>query len=158
MWFFEIFFEIFGFFDHLKKKLFSFFLMDFWIFFYNFFLDFLDFLEFFGFLEFLNFFGFVDTKNFQKWIFGFFFIIFFGFFGFFGIFWIFWIFEFFLDLRTPKMSKNGPKQHNKRFFARKAKKASAKGQSPPQELEVGQRSRPYLLVCITLTLQCADGH
>ena len=32
------------------------------------------------------------------------------------------------------------------FFARRAKKASAEGQSPPQELEVGPRSGPYLLV------------
>ena len=32
------------------------------------------------------------------------------------------------------------------FFARRAKKASAEGRSPPQELEVGPRSRPYLLV------------
>ena len=32
------------------------------------------------------------------------------------------------------------------FFARRAKKASAEGQSPPQELEVGPRSEPYLLV------------
>ena len=33
------------------------------------------------------------------------------------------------------------------FFARRAKKASAEGRSPPQELEVGLRSGPYLLVC-----------
>ena len=32
------------------------------------------------------------------------------------------------------------------FFARRAKKASAEGRSPPQELEVGPRSGPYLLV------------
>ena len=43
-------------------------------------------------------------------------------------------------------TKNGPKQHKKFFFARMAKKASAEGQSPPQELEVGPRSGPYLLV------------
>ena len=34
------------------------------------------------------------------------------------------------------------------FFARRAKKASAECQSPPQELEVGPRSGPYLLVNI----------
>ena len=34
------------------------------------------------------------------------------------------------------------------FFARKAKKASAKGRSPPQEQEVGPRSALYLLVFI----------
>ena len=32
------------------------------------------------------------------------------------------------------------------FFARRAKKASAEGQSPPQELEVSPRSGLYLLV------------
>ena len=32
------------------------------------------------------------------------------------------------------------------YFARRAKKAFAEGRSPPQELEVGPRSRPYLLV------------
>ena len=49
---------------------------------------------------------------------------------------------------TPKIAKNGPKQHNKLFFARRAKKASAEGRSPPQELEVGPRSGPYLLVIL----------
>ena len=44
-----------------------------------------------------------------------------------------------------KNGKNGPKQHNKVFFAQRAKKASAEGPSPPQELEVGPRSGPYLL-------------
>ena len=32
------------------------------------------------------------------------------------------------------------------FFARRAKQASAEGRSPPQELEVGPRSGPYLLL------------
>ena len=32
------------------------------------------------------------------------------------------------------------------FSAQRTKKASAEGQSPPQELEVGPRSGPYLLV------------
>ena len=35
------------------------------------------------------------------------------------------------------------------FFARRAKKALAEGRSPPQELEVGPRSGPYLLVVDT---------
>ena len=34
------------------------------------------------------------------------------------------------------------------FFARRAKKASAEGRSPPQELEVSPRSGLYLLVQI----------
>ena len=46
-----------------------------------------------------------------------------------------------------KMAKNRPKQHTKAlFFGRRAKKASAEGQSPPQELELGPRRGPYLLV------------
>ena len=45
-------------------------------------------------------------------------------------------------------TKNGPKQHKKFFFARRAKKDSAEGRSPPQELEVGPRSGPYLLVLL----------
>ena len=32
------------------------------------------------------------------------------------------------------------------FFSPKAKKASVTSRSPPQELEVGPRSRPYLIV------------
>ena len=38
------------------------------------------------------------------------------------------------------------------FFARRAKKASAEGRSPPQELEVGPRSGPYLLVLLIMGL------
>ena len=45
--------------------------------------------------------------------------------------------------KSPKMGQNSIKSS---FFARRAKKASAKGRSPPQELEVGPRSGPYLLV------------
>ena len=49
------------------------------------------------------------------------------------------------------------------FFARRAKKATAKGQSPPQELEVGSRSGPYLLVATTvlywfMNKQIIDAH
>ena len=40
-----------------------------------------------------------------------------------------------------KLSNIGKQQHNKPFFARRAKKALDKGQSPPQEVEV----RPYRL-------------
>ena len=47
---------------------------------------------------------------------------------------------------TPKIDKNGPTQQNMLFFAQMAKKAWAEGQSPPQELEVGLHSGPYLLV------------
>ena len=45
--------------------------------------------------------------------------------------------------RIPKMGQNSIKSP---FFARRAKKASVEGRSPPQELEVGPRSGPYLLV------------
>ena len=41
-----------------------------------------------------------------------------------------------------------PKMGQSSFFSRRAKKASAEGRSPPQELEVGPRSGPYLLVNI----------
>ena len=44
---------------------------------------------------------------------------------------------------TPKIAKNGPKQHNKLFFCRGKKSLS---RSPPQELEVGLRSGLNLLV------------
>ena len=41
---------------------------------------------------------------------------------------------------APKIAKNGPKQHNK---------LSSKAWSPPQELDVGPHSGPYLLVQVT---------
>ena len=47
---------------------------------------------------------------------------------------------------TPKNARNWPKQHNKVFFCPKGKKSLGLGRSPPQELEVGPRSGPYLLV------------
>ena len=47
--------------------------------------------------------------------------------------------------KLPKMGQNSIKSS---FFARRAKKASAKGRSPPQKLEVGPRSGPYLLVLL----------
>ena len=43
------------------------------------------------------------------------------------------------------------------FFARRAKKASDKGQSPPQELEVGPRSGPYLLVLVKVINNLTDN-
>ena len=45
-----------------------------------------------------------------------------------------------------KMPKMGQNSIISSFFARRAKKASDEGRSPPQELEVGPRSGPYLLV------------
>ena len=47
--------------------------------------------------------------------------------------------------KLPKMGQNSIISC---FFARRAKKASAEGRIPPQELEVGQHSGPYLLVII----------
>ena len=48
---------------------------------------------------------------------------------------------------TKVTTKNyGVKSVKSLFFARRAKKALVKGQSPPQELEVSQRSGLYLLV------------
>ena len=49
-------------------------------------------------------------------------------------------------LYLPKMPKIGQNSIISPFFARRAKQASAKGRSPPQELEVGPRSGPYLIV------------
>ena len=91
------------------------------------------------------------------------FIFFFGFFGiffgffldFFGFFCFFWFFSKLLRLllnvttvttghqKLPKIGQNSIKSS---FFARRAKKASDECQSPPQDLEVGPRSVPYLLV------------
>ena len=45
--------------------------------------------------------------------------------------------------KLPKMGQNSIKRS---FFDRRAKKSSAKGRSPPQELEVDPRSGLYLLV------------
>ena len=63
--------------------------------------------------------------------------IFFNFYGLFG---------FFLDLlrlllkvtKVTTVHKNLPKQHNKLFLPKGQNKPSAKGQSPPQELEAGR--------------------
>ena len=140
--FFEIFWNFFifsVFFYHFWQFLdvfgFLWILNPFWIF--LFFFGFLDF--FWIFLTFWKFFGFLDFKIF------------------FEIFWIFLDFVVFLllllmlllkvtkvitgDQKSPKMGQNSIKSS---FFARRAIKASAKGRSPPQELEVGPRSGPYL--------------
>ena len=45
-----------------------------------------------------------------------------------------------------KLLKMGQNSIISSFFARRSKKASAEGGSSPQELEVGPRSWPYLLV------------
>ena len=55
--------------------------------------------------------------------------------------------------KSPKMGQNSIISS---FFARRAKKASAKGRSPPQELEVGPRSGPYFLVVLNMT-RCDDN-
>ena len=80
----------------------------------------------------------------EFWISGFFFMDFWDFFGsfwdffldFLDFFWDFWIFLDFLDFLD--------------FFW--TKKALAEGRSPPQELEVGPRSGPYLLVLLILKM------
>ena len=100
-------------------------------------MDFLDFLEFYGFLDF--------------WIF----LIFFGFFWiFFGFFWLvripFKVTNFTTKSYqgyywTPEIAKNGPKQHNNLFFLPKGQK-KPRQKDEAQELKVGQRCGPYLLV------------
>jgi hypothetical protein len=128
----------------------DFFLKFFWIF-----CDFLDFLGFFYFwnffiffwifCDFLDFFTFLDFWNFLD------------FFGFFLDFFLyFWFLSKLLGLllnvtmvtSEHQIAKNGPKQHKKLFFCPKGKKSL--GRSPPQELEVGPRSRPYLLVFLNI--------
>ena len=52
----------------------------------------------------------------------------------------------------PKMGQNSIISS---FFARRVKKAL--GQSPQQELEVGPRSGPYLVVSLTQVLWCLSG-
>ena len=100
-------------------------------------MDFLDFLEFFltdflGFLDFLK----IFQIFWDCWIF-------------FGFILFFWFLSKLLRLllnvttvttghqKSPKMGQNSIKSS---FFARKAKRASAEGRSPPQQLEVGPRS------------------
>ena len=56
-----------------------------------------------------------------------------------------------LNTKSPKIGQNSIKSP---FFARRAKRASAEGRSPPQELEVGPRSGPYLLVLLKGQSQC----
>ena len=91
------------------------------------------------------------------WIFLHFFCILLIFWGFFKVFWNFS--DFFLllllmlllkvtkvitgDQKMPRMGQNSIISS---FFAPRAKKASAEGRSPPQELEVSPHSGLYLLV------------
>ena len=51
--------------------------------------------------------------------------------------------------KLPKMGQNSIISS---FFARRTKKASAEGRSPPQELEVSPRSGLYLLVLKVMLL------
>ena len=82
---------------------------------------------------------------------------FFNFLNFFEIFWIFFLFVIVTNVTTKsyqgyywrqKMPKMGQNSIISSFFARRAKIASAEGRSTPQELEVGPRTGPYLLVYI----------
>ena len=98
--------------------------------------------------------------NFFLFFFGFFLLKFFIFF-YFKICWLFFRFFMVFDgllqrllLKVTKVTTGNQKwlkmgQNNtfKSFFAQRAKKALPEGQSPPQELEEGPRSGPYLLVC-----------
>ena len=113
----------------------------FWIFwiFFGFFLDFLDFLDFFGFLDFLKFLDFFG-----------FFLDFFGFLGFLSKLLRLLLKVTKVTIGHQKLPKMGQNSKISTFFARRAKKASAEGRSPPQELEVGPRSGPYLLVLLIL--------
>ena len=52
--------------------------------------------------------------------------------------------------KLPKMGQN--RIISCFFFARRANNALVEGQSPPQELDVGLRSGPYLLVSINESL------
>ena len=52
-----------------------------------------------------------------------------------------------------KLPKMGHKSIVSPFLPKGQKKPSAKGQSPPQELEIGPRSGPYLLVA-SKTIAC----
>ena len=104
------------------------------------------------------------------------FLTIFYFFWFFIDFWIFfpifWVFFYFLDFfgnpckvtkvttkvtkattGHQKMPKMGQNSIISSFFARRAKKASAEGRSPPQELEVSPRSKLYLLVIVVSLLR-----
>ena len=51
--------------------------------------------------------------------------------------------------KLPKMSQSCIKRF---FFAPRAKKALAEGRSPPQEVEVGPCSGPYLLVSLNISI------
>jgi hypothetical protein len=58
-----------------------------------------------------------------------------------------------VNIERPKLSKIVKKQHKKKlYFPQRAKKALAECQNPPQELEEGLRSRPYLLFIYKMKL------
>ena len=56
--------------------------------------------------------------------------------------------------KLPKMGQNSIISF---FFAPREKTALAEGRSPPQELEVGPRSGPYLLVYCHFQGTCKDA-
>ena len=110
--------------------------MDFWIFFLNFWLGY--FLDFLDFLDFLNYF-----RNFG--CFEFFLDFLCIFFCFFGI-----PFKV-TTIKLPRLlldTKNCQNSIIRSFFSQRAKKATAEGRRPPQQKELGPRSRPYLLVSL----------
>ena len=136
----------------------------------NFFCDFLRFFEIFQFLNplkklllgfvhpFLEFF--VDCFVFLHLFLFFFYLLFLIFLFFFWIFWMFseifgFFFKWFSGFHSQllrlllKVTKVTTGHHKLPKMGQNSiiKKVSAEGQSPPQELEVGPHSRPYLLVC-----------
>ena len=58
------------------------------------------------------------------------------------------------DQKMPKMGQNSIISS---FFARRAKKASDEGRSPPQDLEVSPHSGLYLLVLHTTTTAITEA-
>ena len=86
-------------------------------------------------LDVLKFFGFF-----------YFFLDFFGFLGFFSKLLMLLLKVTKVTTGHQKLPKMGQNSIISSFFARRAKKASAEGRSPPQELEVSPRSGLYLLV------------
>ena len=116
------------------------------VWFLGFFMDFFFvfvFLDFFWFyLHFWTFFGFLIFFE----IFLFFCWIFIGFLGFLSKFLRLLLKVTKVTTGHQKLPKMGRNSIISSFFAQRAKRASAEGWSPPQELEVGPRSGPYLLV------------
>ena len=114
--------------------------MDFFGFFWNFWIFFGFFLDYLGFYEFFGILGFIEFLRF--------FLDFFVFFWFLSK-----LLRLLLNVTTvttghQKLPKIGKKSFF--FLPQGQKKASAKGRSPPQELEVGPRSGLYLLVILKM--------